>query len=90
MNCIRVSSSPVPVDDDLGRAGDVEVGGLLRFGERLLVELVCTVHVSPRQQQVLNLHLRSLLPVLRPRGVVEVSTLFIFPPLLFAWSIRGT
>ena len=50
-------SSPVPVDDDLGRSGDVEVGRLLllRFSERLLVERVCTVQVPPGQQQVLNL-----------------------------------
>ena len=74
------------MDDDLGRAGNVEVGGV-RLVERLLVEHACTVHVSPGQQQVLDLQLASLLPVFQPCGVVEVSTLIIviLPPFLYTW-----
>lgn len=83
---LKVFSSPVPMDDDLGRAGDIEEGGLLCLGERLLIEHVCTVHVSPRQQQILDLQLDSLLPVLQPCSVVEVSTLNISLPLLYTWQ----
>lgn len=80
-------SSPVSMDDDFGRAGSVEVGGLL--GERLLVEGLCTVHVSPRQQQVLDLQLESLLPVAPPCGVVDVRALIVPLPFLYTWWIRG-
>ncbi len=78
------------MDDDLGWAGDVEVGGLLGISERILVEHVRTVHVPPGQQQVLDLQLGSLLPVLRPGGVVEVRALIVFLPFVYTWSIRRT
>lgn len=76
------------MDDDLGWEGDVEEGRLL--AQRLLVEGFCTVSVSPRQQQVLDLQFDSLLPVALPRGVVQVSTLGVLLPFLYTWMIRGT
>lgn len=86
---LRVFSSPVPVDDDRGRAGRVEAGGLLCVTERLLVEHVGAVHVSPGQQQVLDPQLDPLLPVLQPGGVVQVSALVISLPFLYTWTIGG-
>lgn len=83
------SSSPVPVDDDLGRAGHVEVGGLLCVSEGLLVERVRAVHVSPGHQQVPDPQLGSLLPILQPGGVVQVSALAISLPFPYSWRIGG-
>lgn len=85
INGFRASFSPVSMDNDLGWEGNVEVGRLL--GDRLLVEHLCTVHVSPRQQQVLDLQFDSLLPVALPGGVVEVGTLMILLPFLYTWLV---
>lgn len=76
------------MDDDLGGQGRVEVQGLLCVSQSLLCEHLCTVHVPPGQQQVLDLHLDSLLLILQPGGVVQVSTL-ISLPLLYTWSVTG-
>lgn len=76
------------MDDDFGWAGGVEVGG--RHAERLLAEHLCTVHVAPCQQQVLDLQFDSLLLVLEPCGVVEVGTLLVSLLFLYTWLSRRT
>lgn len=65
---------PVAVDDDLGWVGHIEVCVV----ERLLAELLGTVHVGPGQQQVLDLQLEPLLSILLPGCVVQVCTLYFF------------
>lgn len=62
------------MDDDLCWVGHIEVCVV----ERLLAECMCTVHVSPGEQQVPDLQLQPLLSILSPGCVVQVSTLYIF------------
>lgn len=75
------------MDDDFGWAGGVEVRSL-RPSERLVVEHLCTVHVFPGQQQVLDPQFDSVVSVLLPCGVVEVSTLIIPLTLLYTWEVQ--
>lgn len=62
------------MDDDLGWVGHVEVCVV----QRLLAEFLCTVHVAPGEQQVLDLQLLPLLSILLPGCVSQICTLNIF------------